>query len=84
MKAIALYFLFMTVLIIWGGVDALAQATALEPSGQPFAAPGGPITFDLGNLSWPGAVVVVAWLYREGFPLKLTIRQHNGAQEEDE
>lgn len=77
MKLVAAYMGVLAFLAMWGGVDAVAQAVTVPSSTVVPPSPVGPVMFDLGNLTLPGACVVIAYLFREGFPLKITVRHQD-------
>lgn len=55
-------------LVLYGIWTAVAYAQTIQP------APQAPVVLDIYNLGMPGAIVVVAWLFRGGLPLTVTVR----------
>lgn len=55
------------------GSSAIALAAGAEMGSLPLAGEPIPVSIDLSNLSLPAALVIVAWLFRSGFPLSVTL-----------
>lgn len=84
MKLAGGYIFLLGVLAVWGGYEAVAQGLEMPASTVLPSTPMGPVTFDLGNLTLPGALVVIAYLFREGIPFRLSLHHHNHEHKQDD
>lgn len=66
MTAAKAYLFWLAAMAVWGGLAAYGQEPV--PLEVAMSTPVGPMTFDLGNLTLPGAIVIVAWMFRNGIP----------------